>query len=210
MCVKLALKANIKGHIFLKMKRLRLPSFWSLCIAMCADQWRPHLVVEHDSLSPSLTTFQKKIMFTFWKRKEKCLTNSRHIRPCWRIKLAWRLKPYNLTIEHNLCPKSLMTFCMNVESNDKQVHLTHHNKMELRNEPIGPSWSAQKAWFLHKELIWSFGPRRWTQRFTSRIDAQLKFLIQRPRKKHGPMQNPMYLIWEFLVAKHLHTFLMKK
>jgi len=41
--------------------------------------------------------------------------------------------------------KSLMTFCMNVESNVKQVHLTHHNKMELRNEPIGPSWNALKA-----------------------------------------------------------------
>jgi hypothetical protein len=42
----------------------------------------------------------------------------------------------------NLCPKSLTTFCMNVESNDKQVHRTHHNKMELWNEPIGPSWNA--------------------------------------------------------------------
>jgi myosin-crossreactive antigen len=41
--------------------------------------------------------------------------------------------------------KSLKTSCMNVESNDKQVHLTHHNKMELRKEPIGPSWTAQEA-----------------------------------------------------------------
>jgi hypothetical protein len=29
--------------------------------------------------------------------------------------------------------------------NDKQVHLTHHNKMELQNEPTRPSWSALKA-----------------------------------------------------------------
>ncbi len=48
------------------------------------------------------------------------------------------------TTEENLCPKSLMTFCMNVELNVKQVHLTHHNKMELRNEPIGPSWNARE------------------------------------------------------------------
>ncbi len=34
---------------------------------------------------------------------------------------------------------------LNVESNVKQVHLTHHNKMELRNEPIGPSWNALEA-----------------------------------------------------------------
>jgi hypothetical protein len=38
MCVKLALKENVKGHLFLKMKRLGLLNFWSLCIAMCADQ----------------------------------------------------------------------------------------------------------------------------------------------------------------------------
>jgi hypothetical protein len=48
-------------------------------------------------------------------------------------------------MEENLCPKSLMTFCVNVESSDKQVHLTHQNKMELRNKPIGPSWSVQEA-----------------------------------------------------------------
>jgi len=41
--------------------------------------------------------------------------------------------------------KKLMTSCMNVESNNKQVHLTHHNKMELWNELIGPSWSALEA-----------------------------------------------------------------
>jgi hypothetical protein len=29
-----------------------------------------------------------------------------------------------------------------LESNDKQMHRTHHNKMELWKEPIGPSWSA--------------------------------------------------------------------
>ncbi len=35
-----------------------------------------------------------------------------------------------------MSPKSLMTFCVNVESKDKQVHLTHNNKMELWNELI--------------------------------------------------------------------------
>jgi hypothetical protein len=29
--------------------------------------------------------------------------------------------------------------------NVKQMHLTHHNKMELWNEPIGPSWNALEA-----------------------------------------------------------------
>ncbi len=110
MCVKLALKENIKGHLFLKMKRLGLPSFWNLCIAMCANQWRPHLMVEHDTLSPSSTIFQKNLMFTFWKQKAKCLTNSRHTRPWWKIKPAWRSKPYDSTMEENLCQKSLMIF----------------------------------------------------------------------------------------------------
>jgi hypothetical protein len=32
------IEANIKKHIFLKMKRLGLPSFRSLCIAMCANR----------------------------------------------------------------------------------------------------------------------------------------------------------------------------
>jgi hypothetical protein len=32
------IEANIKGHLFLKMKQQGLPSFWNLCIAMCADQ----------------------------------------------------------------------------------------------------------------------------------------------------------------------------
>jgi hypothetical protein len=31
MCVKLALKANIKGHLFLKVKQVGLPSFWNYC-----------------------------------------------------------------------------------------------------------------------------------------------------------------------------------
>jgi hypothetical protein len=53
-----------------------------------------------------------------------------------------KIKPCDLTMKENFCPKSLMISCMNVESNDKQVHLIHHNKMELQNEPIGPSWSA--------------------------------------------------------------------
>jgi len=44
-----------------------------------------------------------------------------------------------------LCPKSLMTFCVNVESNVKQVHLTHHNKMALQNELIGPSWHCVRS-----------------------------------------------------------------
>jgi len=56
-----------------------------------------------------------------------------------------KIKLFNRTMEQNLCPKSLITFCMNVESNDKQVHLTHHNQMELWNEPIGPSWSVLEA-----------------------------------------------------------------
>ncbi len=209
MYVKLALKANIKGHLFLKMKQLGL-SFWNLCIAMCANQWRPHLIVEHDTLSPSSTTFRKKPMFTFWKQKEKCLTNSRHISPWWRIKPTWRSKPCDPTTEENLCPKVFTTFCMNVEFNEQQMHLTHHNKMELRNEPIGSSWNALETWFMHKDLTWSFGPKRWTWRFTSRIDAQQKLLIQKPFKKHGPVQSLMYIIWEFSIAKHMPTFLMKK
>jgi hypothetical protein len=39
------------------------------------------------------------------------------------------------------------------------VHLTHHNKMELQNEPTRPSWSALKAWFVHKDFIWNFKQR---------------------------------------------------
>jgi hypothetical protein len=35
-------------------------------------------------------------------------------------------------------------------------------------------------------------------------------LSHRPRKKHGPVESPMYLIWEFLVEKHLSTFMMKR
>ncbi len=195
---------------FLKMKWLRFPSFWNLCIAMCADQWRPHLMVEHDISSPSSMTFQEKLMFTFWKQKEKCLTNSRHRRTWWRIKPTWRSKPYNSTMEENLFQKSLMTFYMNVESNDKQMHLTHHNKMELQNEPIGPSWSVLEAWFVHKDLTWSFKLRWWTQWFISRIDAQLKLLIWKPCKKHGPVEILIYLIWKFSVTKHMHTILMKR
>ncbi len=167
MCVKLALKAKIRRHLFLKMKQLGLPSFWNLCIVMCADRWKPHLVVEHNILSPSSTTFRKKLMFTFWKQKEKSLTNSSYTRPWWRIKPTWRSKPCDSIMEENLCPKHLMIFCVNVESKDKQVHLTHHNKMELWNEPIGPSWNALKAWFVHKDLTWSFGSRWWTWPFTS-------------------------------------------
>jgi len=52
-----------------------------------------------------------------------------------------KIKTLHSTTKENLCPKRLMTFCMNVESNDKQVHLTHHNKMELK-EKLGSSWSA--------------------------------------------------------------------
>jgi hypothetical protein len=63
---------------------------WNLCIVMCADWWKPHLVVEHDTLSPSSMTFREKLMFTFWKQKERCLTNSKHTRPWWKMKLAWR------------------------------------------------------------------------------------------------------------------------
>jgi hypothetical protein len=134
------------------MKRLGLPNFWRMCIAMYADRWRPHLMVEHDTLSPSHPTFWEKIIFIFWKQKERCLTNSRHTRPWWKIKLTWRSKPCDLTMEKKLCSKNLMTFCVNVECNNKQVHLTHHNKMELQNEPIGPSWNVLEAWFVHKDL----------------------------------------------------------
>jgi hypothetical protein len=90
------------------------------------------------------------------------------------------------------------------------VHLTHHNKMELWNEPTRPSWNMLEAWFVHKDLIWSFGPKQWTWRFISRINAELKLLNQRPLKKHGLVQSPMYLIWKLLVVKHLHTFLTKR
>ncbi len=168
MCVKLALKATIKGHIFLKMKRPRLRSFWSLCITMCLDWWRPHLIMQHNTLSLLLTTFQEKLMFTFWKQKERCLKNSR---PWWRIKLAWKSKPCDSIMKESLCPKKLMTFCVNVESNNKQVHLIHHNKMELWNQPTRPSWGALKAWFVHNNLTWSFGLRWCTWWFTSKIDA---------------------------------------
>ncbi len=57
MCVKFAWKENIKGHFFLKMKQQGFLSFWNLCITMCGDRWRPHHVVEHDTLSLSSTTF---------------------------------------------------------------------------------------------------------------------------------------------------------
>jgi hypothetical protein len=95
------------------------------------------------------------------------------------------------------------TFCVNVESNDKQMFFTHHNKMELQNEPMGPSWNVIETWFVHKDLTWSFGPRRWTWRFTSRINAQWKLLSQSPHKKHGLVKSPMHLIWEFSIAKHM-------
>jgi hypothetical protein len=97
-------------------------------------------------------TSWKKFMFIFWKRKERCLTNLRHTRPWWKLKLTWRSKPCDPIMEENLCPKNLMIFCVNVESNDKQLHLTHHNKMGLWNEPIGPSWSVLEAWFGHMDL----------------------------------------------------------
>jgi hypothetical protein len=152
MWVKLALKGNIKRYIFPKMKRIVFRSFWSLCIAMCLDRWKPHLVMEHDTLSPSSTTFWEKLMFNFWKWKERCLTNSRHTRPWWKIKPTWRSKPYSSITKESLCPKTLMTFCVNVKSNNKQVHLTQHNKMELWNKPTRPSWGALKTWFVHNDL----------------------------------------------------------
>jgi hypothetical protein len=124
---------------------------------MCADQWRSHLAMEHNTLSLLSMTFWEKLMSPFWNPKERCLTNSRHTRSCWRMKLAWRSKPCNLTTEESLCPKSLTIFSVNVESNDKQVLHTHHNKMELRNKPIGPLWSTLGTWFMHKELTWSLG-----------------------------------------------------
>ncbi len=43
--------------------------------------------------------------------------------------------------------------------NDKQVHLIHHNKMELQNELTRPSRSALKTWFVHKDFIWNFRQR---------------------------------------------------
>jgi hypothetical protein len=54
------------------------------------------------------------------------------------MKLAWRSKPCNPTTKESFCPRSLMTFCMNVESNNKQVFFTHRNVMESWNEPMGP------------------------------------------------------------------------
>jgi hypothetical protein len=139
--------------------------------------------------------------------KFKAYANSK---PWWKIKPTWRSNPCDPIMEENLCPKILMIFCVNVESNDKQVHLTHHNKMELWNEPIGPSWNALKTWFVHKDLAWNFGLKQWTWQFISRIYAELKLLIKKPHKKHGLEESLMYPIWEFSVAKHMRPFLMKE
>jgi hypothetical protein len=59
--------------------------------------------------------------------------------------IGMKIKTLRFGKEGNLCPKHLTTSCMNVESNNKQVYLTHHNKMELWNELIGPAWSALEA-----------------------------------------------------------------
>jgi hypothetical protein len=42
--------------------------------------------------------------------------------------------------------KRFNEFCVNVEFNDKKMHhRTHHNKVELQNEPIRPSWNTLEA-----------------------------------------------------------------
>jgi hypothetical protein len=84
------------------------------------------------------------------------LTNSRHKRLWWKLKPTWRSKPCNLTMGENLNPNFFMTICVNVESNNKQVHFTHHNNMELRNKPLKPSWNVLNASFVHKDLTWTF------------------------------------------------------
>ncbi len=123
MCVKDALKANIKGHLSPKMEQQGLQKNWRLCIPMCASQWKQHLLVEHDTLLHSLMTFRKH-MFIFWKSRNKCLTNSKDTR-CWKkMKQAWRSRSCNSTMEENLCPKNLMCFWVNVKSNNNYAVLS--------------------------------------------------------------------------------------
>ncbi len=163
MCVKLALKANIKGHFFLKMKWLRFPNFWSLRITMRADPWRPHFKAEHNTFSSSSMIFHETFMFIFWKRKERCLTNSKHRKPWWKLKSTWKSKHCNSTREENLCPKILMIFCVIMESNDKQVQLKDVNYVFLKERPVEDVESDESTlntfWRICSTTRWRF---EWT------------------------------------------------
>ncbi len=96
-----------------------LHNFWRLSTPMCAGQWGLHRMVERDTFSHSLTISQGKIMFIFWRQKEKPLRNSNNTRHWWRTKLVTKSKCYNWTTNENLCPRNLMHFLRNVEFNNK-------------------------------------------------------------------------------------------
>jgi hypothetical protein len=91
MCVKLTLKANIKGHFFPKGEASRASKLLEL--------------VHSDVCGPMKTTSRGG----------------------------------------EFVSKKFNDFLHECGLNVKQMHLTHHNKMELWNEPIGPSWNALEA-----------------------------------------------------------------
>ncbi len=88
-------------------------------------------MVECDTFSLSLMIFQEKLMFIFWRPKEKRLKNSNNTRRWWRTKLVTKSKSHDLRTEENLCPRNLMHFLRNVEFSDKQMCPIPHNKMVL-------------------------------------------------------------------------------
>jgi hypothetical protein len=145
MCVKLALKANIKGHLFLKDEASRASKLLEL---VHSDVCGPMKTTSRGGARYFVTfidDFSRKTHVYLLKAKGEVFDKFKANKALVKNQTGMRSKPCDPTTEENLCPKSLTTFCMNVESNVKQVHLTHHNKMELRNEPIGPSWNAPEA-----------------------------------------------------------------
>jgi hypothetical protein len=113
-----------------------------------SDVCRPMKTTSHDGARYFVTfidDFSRKIHVYLLKAKREVFDKFKAYKALVENQTGMKIKPCDLTMEENLCPKCLTTSCMNVKSNDKQVHLTHHNKMELRKEPIGPSWSVLEA-----------------------------------------------------------------
>jgi len=209
--VKDAWKENIKEHHFSRTKQQGLHNFWRLCTLMCASQWRLHHMVERDTFSLSLTIFQGKLMFIFWRSKEKRLKNSNHTRCWWETKLVTKSKCYDLTMEENLCLRSLthafLAECGIQRQTSAPYSPQQNGVVECANRFI---MECAKNMTLHKGWNLNFGAKRWTRRCTSKIDVQPRLLIPRPLKKRGMVQNLMCLIWEFLVIKPLHMSLMRR
>jgi len=91
-----------------------------------------------------INDFSRKIHVYLLKVKGEAFEKFNNTRRWWRMKLVTKSKYYNLTMEENLCPRSLTHFLQNVEFNNKQMRPIPHNKMVLWNVLIEPSWNVQK------------------------------------------------------------------